>query len=92
MRPNIFGRKKFVIATKFGITFEGVSGKAEAMQAQLNDSLTRLGTDYIDLYYMHRMDPNTPIEETMAALVELKVVILKIDSNPILILIPFLNP
>jgi aryl-alcohol dehydrogenase-like predicted oxidoreductase len=61
-----------VIATKFGITLKdgvmGVSGKEEAIRSQLSDSLRRLGTDYIDLYYMHRMDPDTPIEETMAVL------------------------
>jgi aryl-alcohol dehydrogenase-like predicted oxidoreductase len=45
-----------------------VSGKEEDILSQLQDSLTHLGTDYIDLYYMHRMDPNTPIEETMRVL------------------------
>ncbi|KAF0712042.1 Aste57867_4931 [Aphanomyces stellatus] len=44
------------------------SGKEADLRAQLADSLRRLGTDYIDLYYMHRMDPLTPIEETMAVL------------------------
>jgi aryl-alcohol dehydrogenase-like predicted oxidoreductase len=38
------------------------------LRGQLAESLARLGTDYIDLYYMHRMDPATPIEETMAVL------------------------
>ena len=47
------------------------SGKAETIRSQLADSLQRLGTDYVDLYYMHRMDPSTPIEETMTALKEL---------------------
>ena len=42
---------------------------------QCEESLKRLGTDYIDLYYMHRMDPDTPIEETMRALLELKVTV-----------------
>ena len=45
-----------------------VSGKEDFIRGQLADSLSRLGTDYIDLYYMHRMDPSTPIEETMAVL------------------------
>lgn len=70
---KIHGRDKFVIATKFGIGFTAdgtriVSGKEEFIRTQLSESLTRLGTDYIDLYYMHRMDPSTPIEETMQVL------------------------
>jgi len=67
---KIHGREKFVIATKFGITRLGEpsSGKEELIRSQLADSLARLGTDYIDLYYMHRMDPTTPIEETMTVL------------------------
>jgi len=73
---KIHGRDKFVIATKFGfgIDAEGkrfVSGKADFIRAQLAESLSRLGTDYIDLYYQHRLDPATPIEETMTALKEL---------------------
>lgn len=58
-----------MIATKFGIlpNFQ-VSGKREDIISQLTDSLARLGTNYIDLYYMHRMDPSTPIEETMMVL------------------------
>ena len=67
-----FGRKRFIIATKFGITLSGISGKADVIRSQLNESLSRLGTDYVDLYYMHRMDPKTPIEETMTTLIELK--------------------
>ncbi|KAF0707077.1 hypothetical protein As57867_006646, partial [Aphanomyces stellatus] len=43
-------------------------GKESTIRSQLADSLQRLDTDYIDLYYMHRMDPSTPIEETMAVL------------------------
>lgn len=67
------GRDKFVIATKFGIApgADGqltICGKEDFLRSQLADSLSRLGTDYIDLYYMHRMDPNTPIEETMRVL------------------------
>jgi len=69
----IHGRDKFVIATKFGITFSPsgertISGSEETIRSQLADSLSRLGTDYIDLYYQHRMDPNTPIEETVRVL------------------------
>jgi len=66
------GRDKWVIATKFGIAMgeAGLSfnGSKEVIRSQLADSLKRLGTDYIDLYYQHRMDPDTPIEETMAEL------------------------
>ena len=67
-----YGREKFIIATKFGIVLNngqrGVSGSEETIRSQLADSLSRLGTPYIDLYYMHRMDPSTPIEETMRVL------------------------
>mmetsp|Transcript_30269 Transcript_30269/g.33004 ORF Transcript_30269/g.33004 Transcript_30269/m.33004 type:complete len:342 (-) Transcript_30269:94-1119(-) len=69
---KIHGRDKFVIATKFGNVVRNgqfeVSGTEETIRSQLADSLARLDTDYIDLYYMHRMDPNTPIEETMRVL------------------------
>eukprot|EP00744_Colponema_vietnamica_P013886 GILI01019465.1.p1 GENE.GILI01019465.1~~GILI01019465.1.p1 ORF type:complete len:359 (+),score=69.05 GILI01019465.1:53-1078(+) len=69
---KIHGRDKFIVATKFGIAFtpegQAISGKEETIRSQLADSLSRLDTDYIDLYYMHRMDPNTPIEETMRVL------------------------
>lgn len=66
---KIHGREKFVICTKFGISAtRTVSGKEDFIRGQLAESLARLGTDYIDLYYMHRMDPSTPIEETMAVL------------------------
>lgn len=71
-----FGRKNFVVATKFGfaVTAEGmkVSGKADLIRQQCEESLKRLEIDCIDLYYMHRMDPETPIEETMKCLLELK--------------------
>jgi aryl-alcohol dehydrogenase-like predicted oxidoreductase len=70
---KLHGREKFVIATKFGIGFDAnktqiVSGKEDFIRSQLADSLSRLDTNYIDLYYMHRMDPDTPIEETMTVL------------------------
>jgi len=66
------GRDKWVVATKFGITM-GEAGLAfnsskEVIRSQVADSLKRLGTDYIDLYYQHRIDPETPIEDTMAEL------------------------
>ncbi|OQR90892.1 hypothetical protein ACHHYP_05157 [Achlya hypogyna] len=71
-----FGRDKFVVATKFGpgVTADGkpfISGKPAHIREQLAQSLERLGIEYVDLYYMHRMDPSTPIEETVACLKEL---------------------
>lgn len=66
------GREKFIVATKFGIllTEHGPvpSGTAETIHTQLAESLRRLDTTYIDLYYMHRMDATTPIEDTMRVL------------------------
>jgi aryl-alcohol dehydrogenase-like predicted oxidoreductase len=65
-----YGREKFVIATKFGIGFNAnfeqvLCGKPDFMRSQLAESLERLGIDCVDLYYQHRMDVSTPIEETM---------------------------
>ncbi len=61
-----------MIATKCGLSFENglflVSGKEDLIRRQLSESLARLGTDYIDLYYIHRIDRTMPIEETMATL------------------------
>ena len=71
-------RDKFVIATKFGIVRDpdnpaarGVSGKPDYVRKCCEASLKRLGIDTIDLYYQHRVDPNTPIEETVGAMAEL---------------------
>ena len=70
-------RKKVVIATKFGIMrtddpkVRGVNGRPEYVKSSCDGSLKRLGTDYIDLYYLHRVDPNTPIEDTVGAMGEL---------------------
>jgi aryl-alcohol dehydrogenase-like predicted oxidoreductase len=66
-------RNKVYIATKFGIVrnpdgSRGVSGKPEYLRAQCDASLQRLGIETIDLYYQHRVDPNTPIEETVGAM------------------------
>jgi aryl-alcohol dehydrogenase-like predicted oxidoreductase len=70
-------REKVVVATKFGTILHrgdgsrGLDGSAENVRISVEGSLARLGTDYIDLYYQHRMDPGTPIEETVGALAEL---------------------
>src|SRR3546814_4031594 len=66
------GRDKFIIATKFGVgTDYSASSTAETIHSQLQDSLTRLGKDYIDLYYQHRVDHNVPIETVMQTLKQL---------------------
>jgi aryl-alcohol dehydrogenase-like predicted oxidoreductase len=70
-------RDEVILATKFGILrsddpkFRGVSGKPEYVMASCESSLRRLGVETIDLYYQHRVDPNTPIEETVAAMARL---------------------
>jgi aryl-alcohol dehydrogenase-like predicted oxidoreductase len=71
-------RDKLIIATKFGIVRDpanpqtrGVSGKPEYVRNACDASLKRLGIETIDLYYQHRVDPNTPIEETVGAMAEL---------------------
>jgi len=71
-------RNDFVIATKFGITRDpvnpmkrGVSGKPAYVRESCEGSLRRLGVDTIDLYYQHRVDPETPIEDTVGAMAEL---------------------
>src|ERR1700752_4302330 len=71
-------RDKVFLATKFAIVRDrsnpaarGVSGKPEYVRAACDASLKRLGVDAIDLYYQHRVDPDTPIEETVGAMAEL---------------------
>ena len=71
-------RDEAVIATKFGIvrdpddpTKRAVNGRPEYVRAACEGSLARLGVDHIDLYYQHRVDPDTPIEETVGAMGEL---------------------
>ncbi|WP_185839837.1 aldo/keto reductase [Amycolatopsis balhimycina] len=68
-------RDEVVLATKFGIVWNdgvmGARGDAEYVRQSCDESLRRLGVDHIDLYYQHRVDPDTPIEETWGALASL---------------------
>ncbi len=67
-------RDQITLATKFGVSrgedgsWQGIKGNANYVKACCDASLKRLGTDYIDLYYQHRVDPQTPIEETVGAM------------------------
>jgi aryl-alcohol dehydrogenase-like predicted oxidoreductase len=68
-------RDEVVVATKFGFIShtgrDGLDSSPASIRAAVEGSLQRLGTDYIDLYYQHRVDPNTPIDDTVGALGEL---------------------
>lgn len=71
-------RREFIIASKFGFEVDdneqltwNINGKKEYVKKAAERSLKNLNTDYIDLYYLHRLDPNTPIEETVTAMAEL---------------------
>jgi aryl-alcohol dehydrogenase-like predicted oxidoreductase len=76
-------REEYVIATKFARRIEPstkpgdistigpLDGSAEHVRSSIDGSLKRLGTDHVDLYYQHRVDPNVPIEETVGAMAEL---------------------
>jgi len=71
-------RDQVVLATKFGIvrdpkdpTVRGINGKPDYVRKSCEASLRRLGVETIDLYYQHRVDPNTPIEETVGAMTQL---------------------
>ena len=71
-------REQIVIATKFGILrdpdkpeFRGISGKPDYVRKACEGSLRRLDVEVVDLYYQHRVDPDTPIEETVDAMAEL---------------------
>lgn len=71
-------RESYTIATKFGFEIDDqeqltwqFSGRPEYVKKAAERSLKNLGTDYIDLYYLHRLDPNTPIEETVGAMADL---------------------
>ncbi len=74
-------REEVFLATKFGIKIEqagpgepprrSIDGRPEYVREACEGSLQRLGVEHIDLYYQHRVDPNTPIEETVGAMAEL---------------------
>jgi aryl-alcohol dehydrogenase-like predicted oxidoreductase len=75
-------RDEYVVATKFARRMDGATpgdmstvadldGSAEHVRRSIDGSLERLGTDHVDLYYQHRVDPNVPIEETVGAMAEL---------------------
>ena len=71
-------RDGLIVATKFGIVrdpanpqYRGINGKPDYVRKSCEGSLKRLGINHIDLYYQHRVDPNTPIEETVGAMAEL---------------------
>jgi aryl-alcohol dehydrogenase-like predicted oxidoreductase len=71
-------RDQVFLATKFGIVrsasdpnVRGINGRPEYIRQAVEGSLKRLGVDHIDLYYQHRIDPDTPIEDTVGALAEL---------------------
>jgi aryl-alcohol dehydrogenase-like predicted oxidoreductase len=68
-------RHKVVLATKFGLKrddgSQNISGRPEYVKACCDESLARLGVEYIDLYYQHRVDPDVPIEETVGAMADL---------------------
>ena len=61
-------REQVVLATKFGWERERGRGAADLVRESLDGSLERLRTDYVDLYYLHKPDPETPIAETLTAL------------------------
>lgn len=71
-------RDRITLATKFGIirdpddpTRRGINGKPDYVRSSVEGSLKRLGTEVIDLYYLHRRDPDTPIEDTVGAMADL---------------------
>lgn len=69
-------RREMVLATKFGIQVDengrrGINGHPDQVAARCDESLARLQTEVIDLYYLHRLDPNVPIEDTVGAMASL---------------------
>lgn len=75
-RAVMHRRREFTLASKCVLTFRDgkrlLDARPEAITAAVDASLERLGTDHIDLYYMHRPDPNVPIEDSVGALVRAK--------------------
>src|SRR6204780_2296455 len=71
-RDEVFLATKFAnVRKKDDPTYWVISGKPEYVRSACDASLQRLGVDHIDLYYQHRVDPQTPIEETVGAMAEL---------------------
>ena len=71
-------RDKYIIATKFGYEIDDneqltwqINGQPDYVKKAIDRSLKNLGTDYVDLYYLHRLDPNMPIEDTVGAMSDL---------------------
>ena len=71
-RDEVFLATKFTfVRKKDDPSFFGINGKPEYVKSACDGSLKRLGIDHIDLYYQHRVDPNTPIEDTVGAMADL---------------------
>ncbi len=64
-------RGEYVLATKCGLSRDGIDGRPELIAGCCDASLKRLDTDVIDLYYLHRVDPNVPIEDTVGEMAKL---------------------
>lgn len=71
LRDNVILATKFGIVTDSPVQNRGVDGSPENARRSCDKSLERLGVEYIDVYYLHRVDPNVPIEETVGAMAEL---------------------
>ncbi len=66
-------RQKFMLASKCGLSNDGIDGRPDTIRRQCELSLTRMKTDVIDLYYLHRLDGNVPIEESVGTMADLAV-------------------
>ncbi len=64
-------RQRYVLASKCGLSPQGIDGHPDTIREQCETSLQRLQTDIIDLYYLHRVDPDVPVEESVGAMSEL---------------------
>lgn len=64
-------RNEYTLASKCGLSSDGIDGRPDTLLAQCDASLEKLGVDAIDLYYLHRVDPKVPIEESVGALAKL---------------------